>query len=1147
MKPTFTLLTALLLGPLATLHAIAPASLKTEFLENPLAVDTAKPRFSWIVEDSTPGSKQTAYQVQVASSPEILIAGEANLWDSGKFVSGETLGIEYGGVPLASRSSAWWRIRIWDGDGNVSGWSKPAMFSVGLLTAEDWLAKWISKPRIETETPHFGFRSADAKADTETKWVQVDLGSPVAIDGVALWGAWPVERTRPKGDGFPLRFKIEAAQQADFSDARVVVDRTAEDITKDISRIGVGPVKVGFPPITARYVRLTATKLSGHYQVPSSTWDAQTESFAAVPSSSIPKKDPKDSPQVPLLVAPSKQKPLRGWHLALAEMEVFSDGKNVALGAEVSASDSYEDTPPKEPEEFDIRGWKRAHLTDGRSQASPGSLRSPQPVTLLRKNFEIGRTVKRAVLYVTALGNYEARINGEKVGNHKLAPGWTVVWFKPPVYQTFDVTGMMRPGKNTLAAMLADGFYRMTRNYDHWGSAKRAVSPFPALFMAQLEIEYNDGQREVIATDGSWQCYTDGPIRSALMFHGIVYDMRKDVVGWDRPGDLPGWINAAVSPPSERAEWKVSVADHPFWINAALLPGERFTASAQMHEPIRVMRAIKPVTVTEPKPGVRIYDFGTSMAGFCRVTLDGSAGTEISLRYAEAIKPDGTLYVANLAGNYNNADRYILDGKGPRTIEPDFTYHGFRYVEVTGAGAKDVVKEIVALDISSDLLKIGFFESSDSRLNKLCDLVDRAYRSNNLGMAVDGAGRDERNPYLGDCFHAPSLAYLYASANFLNFAIQSWASTANEQGIPYYRTDRVNANNEDAVAGWTDAGIAGTWFAWVNFGNRRALATGYDAAARFMDSVAEQSVDGLPGKNYQSIFGDWLSARQTIPPWAKDWSTMGGKGASHDLFTAAFFAYSTDLTAKMAHALGKGADARRYEEMRDRTRKALSHKFVSSHGTIEGGEQSSYALALGMEHLPGELREESRARLLEEISRYDNHLATGSITTICLLRYLSNNGLQDLAYRMVMNPTPPSYGVMVDNGATAMWEKFDSYHPELGLKPRATGSFIHVGMNSVYEWIFGTIAGIRPDPEHAGYKHFFIEPIPPQSLDWVKASYNSVRGPIAVEWKKEGGGLNLKVSVPPNTSATVKLPDGTTKHLESGQHSLTIGLKGRPD
>jgi alpha-L-rhamnosidase len=148
---------------------------------------------------------------------------------------------------------------------------------------------------------------------------------------------------------------------------------------------------------------------------------------------------------------------------------------------------------------------------------------------------------------------------------------------------------------------------------------------------------------------------------------------------------------------------------------------------------------------------------------------------------------------------------------------------------------------------------------------------------------------------------------------------------------------------------------------------------------------------------------------------------------------------------------------------------------------------------------------------------------------------------------MVMNPTPPSYGVMVDNGATAMWEKFDSYHPELGLKPRATGSFIHVGMNSVYEWIFGTIAGIRPDPEHAGYKHFFIEPIPPQSLDWVKASYNSVRGPIAVEWKKEGGGLNLKVSVPPNTSATVKLPDGTTKHLESGQHSLTIGLKGRPD
>jgi alpha-L-rhamnosidase len=1089
-------LTALLLAPLAA-HAITPGALKTEFLDNPLGIDTAKPRFSWIVEDTTPGAKQSAYQIQAATSPEKLAKGEADLWDSGKNMSDETLGIEYGGRPLGSRSFCWWRVTIWDGAGKESGWSKPALFSVGLLTPQDWQAKWIGAPPDNSVKPHFGFRSKEAASDSEIKWVQVDLGTVQGVDGFKLWGAWPVGVHSPPGDGLPLRFKIE-------------------DLCEDMMDIATTPISLACPPVAVRYVRLTATRLSGSYQMRApwnGIWDDSVQRHRAVPN---PRKNKNTS-----------------WKLALAEMEVLSENKNIALGAKVTASDAYEDDIPKTARPYDREGWKREHLTDGRTEGTAGSQWSPQPVPLLRREFAISKPIKRATLYTTALGNYEARINGRKVGDHKLAPGW-VNYDKRVLYQTHDVTELLHPGDNALAAMLADGWYRMRTRTDNFGSAQRVLNGVPTQFLGQLEIEYEDGSREVVATDDSWQCYTDGPMRYASMYDGVTYDARKNITGWDQPGKPAGE-----------------------WHKAVVRSAPNIELSAPIHEPVRVLGTIAPVQVSEPKPGVKIYDFDTSMAGFCRVTLDGPAGTEVKLRYAEAINPDGTLYVANLNGVYDNADSYILDGKGERSFEPDFTYHGFRYVEVTGAPS--AVREIAACDLSTDTKQTGFFESSDPRLNKLCGIIERAYRSNTPSTTIDVAGRDERQSWMGDCFtdEVQSLAYLFGSAGLIANTVRGVYDGLNEYNLPGGHATKGRRGQAWADAGWADAGIAGTWGAWVNFADRRTLESGYAASARYMDAVAAKAQDGLPGDNYKSTLGDWLSARQTIKPGATDWNQKGGIGAPGDIFAAAFWAGNLDWMRQMAEALGKKEDAQRYAELLANLQSAIVKKFVRPDGTIEGGtpqnyaamvsprpqpaggdEQSPYALLI--EHLPENLQALSRKHLIAAIDKLDGHLGTGSITTIYLLRYLADNGLQDLAYQMVMNPTCPSYGFMVDNGATAMWERFDSYHPQLGFNPDQMNGLNHLGMNSVYEWIMGSVAGIRPDPEHPGYKHFFIEPKPPKQLDWVKARYDSVRGPIAVEWKKEGDGLNLTVSIPPNTAATVKLPDGSSQEIIAGKHQFTI-------
>jgi len=1094
-------------------HALAPERLRCEYLENPQCVDVINPRLSWIPRATNPevrGLRQGAYQVQVASAPALLEQGKPDLWDSGKVDSDETIGIAYAGKALESRSCCHWRVRVWSArsgdEGKPSAWSQPAQWTMGLLDRDCWQGTWITAPMSQPQTTaHFGYRSRLAREMDTVKWVQIDLGETQSIEAVRLWPTWPLEPSVAAGSGFPVRFKIEVADQADFANCVLVVDRTGADVPNP----GLAPMELSFTPTQARFVRLTATRLSGPSHP---VWDEEEECWR------------------PGYIRTNGT-------LALAEMEVLGGGVNLGLGKQVTALDEWDDTPVADargPHAPPVRGlWSCEQLTDGRTEVEMGRHFQHQPVTMLRREFGLTKPVRRATLFATARGVYEIHLNGRKVGDHRLAPGWTI-YDKRILYQTHEVTELLQSGPNAVGALLADGWYRMRKQMDLFDGLGR----FPCFFraddrwlLAQLEIEYADGSREIVASDASWQCHTDGPIRRALIFDGYEYDARKEIPGWDEPGF------------SNAEEWE-TVREQPV--------GAGPTLSGQMMEPVRVRRSLPPIASTEPSPGVFVFDFGEELSGVYRIRLRGPAGAEVRVRHAEALRDDGQLYVANLMGIANHRDLYWLSGDGPQTFSPRFTYYGFRYLEVTGVASAEAIEAIEALEVTSDVAQAAHFSCSDERLNHLCRIVDRAYRSNMPSVTVDVAGRDERMPWMGDCYtdEAQSLSYLYDYAAFSANEARMIDDALNSDGMAPANLGHVCPEGADAIAGWCDVSVAAPYIHWVNYADRAVLRRGYEGARRYMDTLSKANPDGVPRLRYFSRYGDWLGSRMTVPPGAEDWKP-GGKGAPQPLFAAALWAYSADLTARMAETLGETEDAQRYQDLATRIRAAMTENYVQPDGTVSGNEQSSYALLLGLNLMEGALRERAHGRLLEAIQAYGSHLATGSFTTLYLLEHLAQSGHQELAYQLVMQPSCPSYGHMLDNGATAMWERFDAWRPKLGFNPHPMNSFNHLGMNSVYQWIIGHVAGIQPDPECPGYKHFFIAPKLAGGLTSMNASYDSVRGRIESSFALEDGALVLRVTVPPNTTATIHMPAPSGEMLtESGQaldHAEGVRFRGMDD
>lgn len=1042
--------------------------LRCEYLTNPLGIDVAQPRLSWVLEtanDSSRGQRQTAYQIIVAKTSEKLNADQGDAWNSGKTSSDQTIQLPYAGEALESKGTYYWKVRVWDESGHPSNWSDAAFWSVGLLEKSEWAAKWISNPSAVTSPQseadsvrgvNSGYRSAIASSANTQKWVGVDLGTATMVDSVRLFPAYPFE-WQPGGPAydFPVRFKIEIANHPDFSDASVVVDMTEQDLPAPLMNRAAPTYR--FKPAVARYVRLVVTRLH-----------AENELFAS---------------------------------FALAEMQVLANGQNVALGKTVVALDT-----------LDGPGWSKANLVDGIT--SPIRSRSiNQPTAMFRKSFPLDGEIQRATAYVTARGLYELRINGKRVGDHVLAPEWTD-YSKRIQYQTYDVTSLLQRGGNAIGAYLAAGWYS-----GHVGllPVRRIYGSIPGLLM-HLDIEFADGRKQSIVTDESWKMARESPIVSSDVYDGETYDARKEQPGWD-----------------------AARFDDSTWTPVTTTPDGTEALVWQKNEPIRVTGDLKPVAITQPSPGVYIFDSGQNHSGWTRLRVRGPAGTVVTIRHGEALNPDGSMYLPNIRNAWQ-IDRYILRGTGEEEIfEPHFTIHGFRYVEISGLPEAPNSDTVVARVAHSSSPERSQFSTSSAFLDKLMSTILWTQRSNMIGIPTDCPQRDERLGWTGDelTFSQTAIFNMDMAAFFTKWMQDMRDDQATDGRFPDVAPNPMNVsslvnpvfreNLLDGSPAWADAGVIIPWRTYQNYGDTQLLKVQFESAQHWVEFIRSRNPN-LLWKNARGIDpGDWLNGDTLIQP---GWPQTGGT-IPRTVFATAYFAHTTDLVSKMATAIGRPDDARRYAELFTQIKAAFNKAFVQADGHIEGDTQSAYALALDFDLLPESLRAKAVDHLLEALQRYNDHISTGIHGTRSLMLELSSNGHSDAAYSLITQHTFPSWGYMLDMGATTIWERWDGYVTDRGFQNHtAMNSLNHAVLGSVGEWMWRNIIGLAPDDSSPGYKHFVIDPRPGGGLTWAKGDYDSVRGRIASEWKIENGFFSLDVVIPPNTTAAVYLPSNDSSKIQ---------------
>ncbi len=709
------------------------------------------------------------------------------------------------------------------------------------------------------------------------------------------------------------------------------------------------------------------------------------------------------------------------------------------------------------------------------------------PSPYLRKVFELQGAVRRARLYVSARGVYEMYVNGVRVGEDVLAPGWTD-YLKRIQYQTYDITGLLTEGQNVLGAILGDGWYAGFVGFDpkrrgaHYGARPQVV--------AQVNVEYVDGTQETIATDGSWRCST-GPILYSDLLVGESYDARKEMRAWAEPG-------------FDDSEWYgVGVED----LGDALLV-------AQPDEGVRVTEEVEAKAITEPEGGVYVFDLGQNMVGWVRLKVSGEPGTKVTIRHAEALNPDGTIYTTNL--RFARAtDHYVLGGGGEEVYEPRFTFHGFRYVEVTGYPGEPPLDAITGLVVHSATPPSGSFECSSAMVNRLQSNIVWGQRGNFLSIPTDCPQRDERLGWTGDAqvFVRTAAFNMDVAAFFAKWMVDMEDAQSPDGAFsdvaPLLR-DLTLMDLGRGAAAWGDAGVIVPWTIYRSYSDTRIVERHYDAMTRWMKYLREANPDLLRTNKMGNNYGDWLSPK--------------GDHTPKDLLATAYWAYDARLMAEMAEAIGRPEDAQGYEELFEAIKGAFNEAYVTPDGRIKGDTQTCYVLALYMDLLPEELRTAAAEHLVSAIEREDWHLSTGFVGVGYLCPVLSETGHTDVAYRLLGNESYPSWGYTIRNGATTIWERWDAWTEDRGFQSPNMNSFNHYSLGSVGEWLYRYVAGIDLDPKTAGYGRIVIHPHPGGGLTHARGEYDSVRGKIVSSWSIEGEQFNLGVTVPPNTTATVHLP-----------------------
>lgn len=716
-----------------------------------------------------------------------------------------------------------------------------------------------------------------------------------------------------------------------------------------------------------------------------------------------------------------------------------------------------------------------------------GGTHTSSPCPFVRREFTVTKPVVRARLYASALGCYEPYLNGERVGDVEFAPGWTD-YHRRIQYQTYDVGHLLRPGTNAIGAILGDGWY-----CGFVGMSPRQQYGDRPKFLAQLEVDYSDGTRQVVATDSDWSV-AYGPILESDLLMGESYDARLEMDGWSSPGTPLGC-----------------------WLPVSLFEEPAARLVAPPGPPVRRQERLSPIADPQRLPnGSWLFDLGQNMAGRVELRVAEPRGRTITLRHSEILDEQGRPYYANLRAA-KATDRYTPKGEGIEVYQPRFTFHGFRYVEVSGLSeppGRDVVAGIV---LHSDIRPSGSFECSDPLVNQLQHNIRWGQKGNFLEVPTDCPQRDERLGWTGDAqVFVRTAAHNHDVQGFFTKWLDDIADAeARCPGQVPPVVPHLEIVGPDGGPAWADAAVICPWTVYRCYEDTRILERHYELYRRFVDWLESESKDlirAYDGCAWQG-FGDWLSIEAETPK---------------DLIGTAFLAYSARIVSKIARALGRTSDAARYEDLANRVKTAFERRFVTEAGVVATASQTCCVLALHFGLVPAKLRATVLETLVRDIERRGTRLSTGFVGCSYLPFVLSDNGRSDVAYALLEQTRWPSWLYAVTQGATTIWERWDGWTHDRGFQDPGMNSFNHYAYGSVGEWLYRVCAGLDLDPDVPGYRRLWIRPTPGGSLTRARATLHTPYGLAESGWARNDGACSVRIVVPPNTSARVDLPGDAT-------------------
>lgn len=747
---------------------------------------------------------------------------------------------------------------------------------------------------------------------------------------------------------------------------------------------------------------------------------------------------------------------------------------------------------------FDTTDWKAKWIEAGFAEDAT------RPAILFRNQFSINKKITSATLYITAHGMYEVQLNGNKVGDAYLTPGWTS-YNKRLQYQVYDVTNMLSNGNNAIGATVGNGWYR---GYLAWEDNKNIYGSKLGL-LAQLNITYSNGTSETIVTDEKWKSST-GAIKSVEIYHGETYDAREEKKGWSRAG-------------FNDAGWK--------GVNLPTVAFNNLVATE--NEPVKKHETFKAIKLFTTPAGDKVLDFGQNLVGWVVVNVSGNAGDKIVIKHAEVLDKAGNFYTENLRAAKATAT-YILKGGAPESFEPHFTFYGFRYIKIENYPGEIKPENFTAVALYSDMKPTGTFTSSNALINQLQHNIQWGQRGNFLDVPTDCPQRDERLGWTGDAQAFSRTATFNFGVN--NFFLKWMKDVAADQGadgkIPFV-IPNVLGSGAGGSTGWADVATIIPWNIYLAYGDKKILENQYPSMKAWVKYMTDSSKNDLWNTGFH--FGDWLFYRPS--------DDNDGRSAVTDKYLIAqcFYANSVQLLINTAKVLNNTADEAIYKALLKKVKDAFLREYLTPNGRLISGTQTAYVLALNFDMLPENLRTQAAERLAENVKSYGNHLTTGFLGTPYLCHVLTRFGYTDIAFKLLLKEDYPSWLYPVKMGATTIWERWDGQKPDSSFQTPGMNSFNHYAYGAIGDWMYRILVGLDTYEDGVGYKHIKIMPHIGGGFTNAAASLQTYYGTVSSGWKIENDKLLMDIEIPANATATVYVPAANAGTItESGKAVSTL-------